>query len=47
MPITTRSLTALFVLLIAPPTLDPSLAVEPGGQRCFEFDKPFLSLSWP
>src|SRR4029453_3222976 len=21
--------------------------IEPGGQRCFEFDKPFLSLSWP
>ena len=27
--------------------LDPSLVVEPGGQRCFECYKPFLSLSWP
>jgi hypothetical protein len=25
--------------------LDPVLVVEPGGQRCFEYDKPFLSLS--
>jgi hypothetical protein len=27
--------------------LDPLLVVEPGGQRCFEWYKPFLSLSWP
>jgi hypothetical protein len=29
------------------PMLDPLRAIEPGGQRCFECDKPFLSLSWP
>ena len=27
--------------------LDPSLVVEPGGQRYFELSKPLLSLSWP
>lgn len=26
--------------------LDPLLVVEPGGQRCFECDKPLLSLSF-
>jgi hypothetical protein len=35
------------VELISPPMLDPPLVGEPGGQRCLEYDRPFLSLSWP
>ena len=32
---------------LLPPLLDPSLVVEPGGQRYFEQGRPLLSVSWP
>ena len=41
MPMTTRPRS----VLIGPPTIDPSPALETGGQRHFECDRPLLSFS--
>jgi hypothetical protein len=47
-PITTRSDPGVAMKLMQVLQMpDPLLVIEPGGQRCFECYKPFLSLSWP